>query len=372
MEPIKTPIKTWIDLISLNMTRDGVTESLKGLYKSYRPYSAGMIVTADCRCSCSHCIYPDHYEKYHNELSVEQWEEILKRVYEELEIRTFVHNGRSLNAKALEVINYVKKSLPGSRVGVIDNGLEITTFIDDLKSIEIDWIDISLDGMEGDHDLQRRQNGSFNRVVENVQVLNDAEAAPKVNILTCLTNLNKKSVVPMLQFLNEKGLKNLFISPVSVLRGHRPDEGLMVRGEDFNILIHDISEALNTLNDAWIEISIFDAEYMHFIQRDNHNIWDEFKSDYDHLFWKKSVKNNEFAINYYPLSLDGLRELIINCNGDVIPPKVMAKGNIPQDEIAGSLLSESPLDIVGKLYDSKCFNYYMDAFFMEKNLLKGG
>ena len=202
-------------------------------------------------------------------------------------------------------------------------------------------------------------------------ILKEFKIASKINILTCLTTINQKSIIDLIKSMNSKGLKNFFISPISALKGYRPSDKLKPSGKDCVKLIRETIEVLESFNDVWIGIELYDADYMQAIMKNKKEIWKEFVKDYDHLFWKMISKGNVFSINYYPLSLSGIREFNVNSNGDVIPPMVMAKGDIPQEDKFGSLLSTRAIEIVDNYHRTKSFSFYEKAFFQEKKILKG-
>jgi len=365
-------IRMWLNFINSDMKRIDIIEGLKEVYRTYKPYIAGIVFTGYCPDRCCHCIYPPDFSRYNQDISFKHWKRILKDIYDGLGVKIFIHNGRSLDKKGIESLRYIKTSLPKTKVGIIDNGISIIPFIDKLASMELDWIDISLDGMELDHDFQRRKKGAFKRALETLLELKEKEVAPKVNVLTCLTTINKGSITGLISFLNEKGFNNFFVSPVSVVQGYRPSETLKVSSEDFRLFIEELLKIMETLEDVEVHVDLFEAEYMHFVKGLNKSIWTAFQCEYDHLVWKEQIKQNELFINYFPLSLNGIRELIVNCDGNVLVPKSMAKGRIPEDEISGSLLSKSSSKIVKELPNSQSFAFYINELFMEKALLGKG
>ncbi|QTA78758.1 Radical SAM domain-containing protein [Desulfonema limicola] len=363
-----TPIENWLDLIRSDADKDKLIEGLKSIYQTYKPYCAGLIFTGHCPNKCQHCIYPPDYSVYNNDISADEWKKIVKNIYDDLDIRLFVSNGRSFNKTSLEVLTYIKKELPDTKVGIIDNGLDILPFIDELKVLQPDWIDISLDGMEVDHDRQRNQAGSFNKVVDTLSVLMDNDISPKINILTCLTTINYNSIIELIFLLNEKGFKNFFISPVSVLEGFRPSVDLKVSAEIFRKFVKKISKSLYSFGDIWIELNLFDADYFRYI---NKSYFNEFKFNYDHLVWDNISNNNLFFLRYFPNSLAGIREFVVNCTGEILPPKVMAKGKIVNEDVFGSLLINKTKFIIDNMANKKSYNIFIKSLFNEQQSLKG-
>ncbi len=368
----ETPIEVWSRLIHTDIEADAVKKDFKEIYRSFRPYSAGVVVTGDCDHACSHCIYHPDFGKYNKDLSVKEWKAILQNIYDDLGIRLFVHNGRSFNDDGLEIIKYIKETLPGSKIGVIDSGHTLYPYLDQLKTLRPDWIDISIDGMEQAHDTQRNSPGAFKKTLQSILDISENRVSTRINVLTCLTSINIDSIMEMITFLNKRDIHNFFISPVSVLKNYRPSEDLKVDQGAFNDLVKNIAEKLPGLDNVLIEINLFDAETLDFVSQENKLLFDAVEWDYDHYSRRVSSGENEFAVSCYPLSLDGIRELIVNCNGDVLLPKVMAKEKLEAQDIVGSLLKDRPDKLMENLHNSHGFNFYLNHFFQEKaNLYKG-
>ncbi len=365
-----SPVDTWLNLI-LQDEPETAPVGLQWIYQTTKPRITGIIFTGRCPHACSHCIFPPDYHASNRDISLNQWKGMLRQVYDDINVESFVYTGRSLNEKGVSILNWMKEALPNIHIGLIDGGSKPDLLINGLYPSALDWIDVSLDGMEREHDLQRDRNGSFKKAVTTIEAWREHEIAPKINILTCITTINQDSILDLILFLNDRGFGNIFLSPVSVLNGCRPSEKLKIPGVAFTRLIDDILEILGRLEDAWIEINLFDVEYMHVIGRDHKDILKGFTTEFDHLSWKAVSGSNAFFINYYPLSLAGTREFIINCNGDVIPPLVMARGDIPREEVLGSLLSKRASEIVADLHRPRALGIYETHFLKERKLLKG-
>lgn len=366
---IGQPIDQWMSLIHSADNQDAL-EGLRQIYRDNYPTQGELIFTGACEFECAHCIYPPDYAKANRSLPVEQWERIFQGLMTDLGIDTFVYGGRSVTQRGIKLLSRLRKLAPDARIGLIDNGISLLRFREQLAELRLDWIDISLDGLERDHDVQRGREGSFHQGLESALWLKEHAVAPKVNILTCLTTINRHSVIPMIREVNALGFKNFFITPVTVLDGYRPDPSLMVSGSEFSDFVKELEDAVPELDDAWVELNIFAVDYMQYIGENYSRLWNALTPQGDCLERKSSHNGNDFAVHYYPSSLTGVRELIMNTNGDVISPKVMAKGVIPQQDSAGSLLQKSALDIVRDIPASDVLDFYWKEFLDEKHSLR--
>ena len=368
------PIERWLE--ALKSTGEVAVELLRKAYRENWPTQGELIFSGACEFTCQHCIYPPTYARANRGLSVEQWDRILENIAQNLGIGTFVYGGRSLSAEGVEVLTGLRRRFPDTQIGLIDNGISMLPLRDRLAGVKAEWIDVSLDGQEREHDLQRGRLGSFRAGLEGVQWLVRNGITPKVNILTCLTTLNQASVIPMIRELNAMGLKNFFIIPVTVAEGMGPSPELQVSAEDLARFIAELRAVMPLLDDAWVELNCFSAKYAEYIAQKAPDIWGQFSCDRDGLSWgEKSVGTanqyvNEFYVRYYPVSLTGTRELIVNTNGDVIVPKSMAAGRIADEHVLGNLLRQEAHEIVEGLPESPEFLFYEQEFLHEQNLLR--
>ena len=194
------PIERWRQ--ALQLPAEEAVEELRLAYREHWPTQGELIFTGACEFTCQHCIYPPSFARANRSLSAENWDRILGDISQNLGVDTFVYGGRSLTAQGLEVMIGLRQRLPEVQIGLIDNGISMLPVQERLADVRADWIDISLDGQAGDHDLQRGRPGSYKAGLEGARWLVSNGIAPKVNILTCLTTLNRHSVIPMIQDLN--------------------------------------------------------------------------------------------------------------------------------------------------------------------------
>lgn len=361
------PVDRWLDMI-YSREEDSL-ESLRAIYRDHYPTQGELIFTGACEFQCRHCIYPPDYARFNRNISLAEWEKIIIG-FRDVGIDTFVYGGRSVTSAGIRLLKLMRGIFPEVRIGLIDNGVSMAPLREEVAALGLDWIDISLDGLEHDHDLQRGRKGSFREGLQGALWLKEHEAAPKVNILTCLTTINRKSIIPMVKELNALGFKNFFIAPVTIVKDHRPDTELMLPGVEFASVIRELEQALESLDDAWIELNIFGIEYVSHILEYYPELWKRFRSEREHLVWEQTRNGNELLINYYPSSLTGVREFIVNTNGDAIFPKVMAEGNIPEQGVIGSLVEKSALELVKQLPDSARFEFYHNEFLNEQRVMR--
>lgn len=363
-----TPIEVWWDLIHSDNNLIEITQTLRQLYESNLPTIGELIFTSVCQYRCQHCIYHTDYSKHNARLTVDQWKNVIRSIYNHISIRKFIHCGRSIDDTGIETLKWMRQSFNDIQIGLIDNGISLIPYLDELDAIQPDWIDISIDGMEKEHDLQRRQPGSFKKTLNTLSYLNQKDSVPKISILICLTSVNKDSVINLIEFMNQKGFKNFFILPVSAFDDYRPFKGLRMADKDFVEFIQNLYLSMHKFKNTWIEVNMYDSEYLKDIKTFYPELWHRFTPEHEHLTHKKVQGDNEIYINYYPLSLHGIRELSVNCNGDVIFPQIVRKGLLSDEDVVGNLLSQEASEVMKKLRSSK-LKSHVDTLLMEKVLL---
>lgn len=364
------PIEIWRRLIYAEDAPSQINNAFRHIYEAHMPLCAEIIFSGSCTFRCRHCFYHADYSAFNQKLSIERWKKIIADIYQELNIRTIVHGGRSLDKASIDLMKWIKKEMPDFKIGIIDNGVSIIPYLNDLMDIKPDWVDISIDGLEYEHDLLRNRKGAFAQTLDIAIYLKENKIAPKINILSCLTTINRNSIIDMIRFMNVKGFRNFFIAPVSTFKDTGPSETLKLSGRDFVNFIHELHLSLENLRDTWVELNIFGIDYISDVADLNHELWCQFRAEYDHLSYAYSCNDNELYVNYHPLSLNGISEFIVNCNGDAILPNSVRKGLIPAEDIIGSLITEDSQNIFRKLRQNK-LEFFIKEFLFEQVTLKG-
>jgi MoaA/NifB/PqqE/SkfB family radical SAM enzyme len=264
-----------------------------------------LIFTGACSFQCAHCIYPPSFARNNRSLEIGEWENILQALVCDVGIRTFVYGGRSLNADGVEVMATLRSRVPDAHIGIIDNGISMLPHLDGLRAVRADWFDVSLDGLVEDHDRQRGRPGSFVEGLHGAMRLKEEGFAPRVNILTCLTTLNYRSVCDMIRQVNMLGFKNFFVVPITLGDGVGPSPELRLAREQLAAFIAELRHMMPELEDAWVELLLFSADYAADLASTLPDLWEAHEAGRDELFWEMSEIYGagsacSFAIIHYP------------------------------------------------------------------------
>lgn len=357
------PIKLWKKLLEApDLSDSELKEGLKHIYRDNPPKVVEIVVNPHCSNNCKHCIYSKVYHEHNKTLETQQWERILKILYNEFGYRKFIFGGRELNKTIISLIKFLKESFGDVHVGTIADGPSIKRYYSDFQNLELDNLDISLDGMENIHDLQRDFKGSFKTTIEQIERLKKDPKIKikKISILSCFTTLNKESIFEMIKYLNgELEILNFFISPMVTGINGGPDKKLKPSYEDIGNFIKDLMRFFGSLKNSYISINFFDESFLNYLKKDE-ELYKKIKPLETSLGFSLHNKDNEFHFEYSPISLSGCNEFIINSDGNIFTGVVVSEGPIPQENIFGNALD---LKDKNKFFESrlnsKAFEFYV-------------
>ncbi len=180
-----------------------------------RPLEVSYFVNNLCNLRCKHCYVG--YEIQDGELSVQEWTDTFDRLID-LGALTFGNVGKEpllSPDKTLDLLRHLKqkrKENPKLRFGLVTNGTLLERgIVDELAEISPDYMDVSLDGTQKEHDFIRGE-GNYKRTVENLRRL-PKDLAKKVFISFTLMRHNKNSFKEMVQEIGNIGLTKFLVSP---------------------------------------------------------------------------------------------------------------------------------------------------------------
>lgn len=370
-EPVAlAPVQHW--LAAMRDHGCNATDHLGAAYRDNPPTQGELIFTGACEFTCLHCVYPPSFARHNRPMPVTNWQAMLKDIQQGLSINTFVYGGRSVTQEGIDAMAWLRRFSPSAQIGLIDNGISMLPNRDRLHDIKADWIDISLDGQEAAHDLQRGRIGSYRAGLEGARWLVREGLAPKINILTCLTSLNRHAVVPMIRDLNAEGFRNFFVTPVTLVPDTHLSPELELSPEEIAGIIEELRQCMDSLDEAWLEFTMFSERYASAVANFAPEVWAGLQPEREGLSWRSAASQgaSELWVRYYPASLTGTRELIINTKGDVITPKSMAYGKVPQPRIFGNLMRTKANDLWRRLPELSAFGYYEAELKAELNSLR--
>ena len=289
------------------------------------PMEVSYFINNVCNLGCRHCYVA--YEENKNALSGEKW----KTVFDELismGALTFGNVGKEplLNwDETRGLLSYFKgkkESIPKLRFGFVTNGTLLDEAkIEDLESIQPDYIDVSLDGTKDAHDYIRG-SGNYERTMVNLKVMARYKAIEKVFISFTANRLNISTIGGLVDALYNLGVKKILISPY-VTRDktdalYLSDEGIIKWVEkllagsviDFgkyqglNLYVKNDYTTTLGLMEKLAHRGIIDKQYL-------------FVDDYGVIFNKYTFNENDVYFNYLPWDDFLVRAIRISHDGYV-------------------------------------------------------
>lgn len=164
---------------------------IQALLRREVPPLISWIVRGGCAVQCEHCIFPFEGPKgYSNGIG----KEVLLPLLAQLSGRGhLVHEGRQLLPSQIPVLAAVKQA--GYGVSVINNGQYATPSmlaLCDREGLKVDALDVSIDGPEAVHNLQRNHANAWRWAMKGLK--EGRRISDKLTSLFTLTALNSEHV----------------------------------------------------------------------------------------------------------------------------------------------------------------------------------
>jgi hypothetical protein len=220
---------------------------LRDRMKSFRlPEKASLVLNNSCNLSCKHC-YLQVPKLTGPTLSQDEWTALAASIME-APIPYLCLAGKEvfLAKKNIDLLaRFDAMNQAGghpTRLGVVTNGTLITPYREFLKSLRLDYLDISLDGDRRDHDAVRGQ-GAFDAAKDNVRWAAVEMAQPYFLSMT-LQRQNFRRIAQALNEFEHLGVSHVgmgFMVPTS-----RTDPALKLTPEEIAETINGLG-ALETL-----------------------------------------------------------------------------------------------------------------------------
>ena len=163
-----------------------------------------------CNLKCAHCLYNKNHtssqQTSENAHLTETITNMVRQLPQENELSgrkpSFLHEGRILRPWHLEIFKTIKTERPDVSIGLIDNGSYVE-HIKELqnKGIALDWLDISIDGTEKSHNLQRdpEMMRAYETAIDGLrharEITKPTHEGGKVSSLFTVTKLNYKDIL---------------------------------------------------------------------------------------------------------------------------------------------------------------------------------
>lgn len=146
---------------------------------------AGILITYNCNFACKYCFELNNVKT--NTVITEEMVDKIEKLYPNLK-SILLYGGEPLLKENKNIVNYITEKFKRTEFRVITNGYEVDEFIGILKSIKVEWIQITLDGDKEYHDKSRvlkgRDVGTYEKILSNIDLLikNNIKVKIRMNI----------------------------------------------------------------------------------------------------------------------------------------------------------------------------------------------
>jgi len=262
------------------------------------PSELVLFPSSGCNLNCKHCSYLCRSSPKQN-VSLRKLKEVVgEAISSGIKLVVLVGREPLLEfERTKEILEFLKDK--DVKVGMVTNGTLVSKHIDELKNYKFDYIDVSLDGPEKEHDINRGV-GNFQRAREGIKLLaNDCDYG-KFFLSSTLMSYNYMALEKMIKEFSGYGVEN-FTFGTYIYTGENPEEwkldgshllefieilkGVSVRGQ----LLIDVHAHVQHLWDFLIENGVILEEDIKFDR--NHNCY--YKIPGTNIF----LKNSKYTTN---------------------------------------------------------------------------
>lgn len=204
--------------------------------------------TLTCNAHCKHCGSSAEKKQYEDELTTEEIKNAFKQIANDMnanEILINVTGGEPLVRKDLcEVMEYATNEL-GFHWGMTTNGILLNDKnIEKLKKANMETISISVDGLQETHDEFRGVPGSYEKIMENIKKLKQANFVKHLQVTTVFHKKNINQLDELYEIMLGLGLDSWRLISMDPIGRAKENEELLLNAEELRKLL-DFIKAKN-------------------------------------------------------------------------------------------------------------------------------
>jgi pyruvate-formate lyase-activating enzyme len=175
-------------------------------------------ISDKCALKCKHCFHGDVHSKSPG-LNLAEWQDCILQ-FISLGTRRFHFAGREpfLNADLIPLLRWLQplKEKHGLTVGAISDGFSSAPLAGQLVECELDYLDVSVDGLLEDHE-RLRGRGTYRRTMRALDLLMKSLPDVCVSVASVIDPANVPRITPFISELYDRGVRRFFFQPVQPL-----------------------------------------------------------------------------------------------------------------------------------------------------------
>lgn len=169
-------------------------------------------VTDKCNLRCHYCMPEDMcFAKQSELLSIPEMKRLVA-ILVKLGISKIRLTGGEpfLRKGIMEFMFWLRNESGIKNIHITSNGTKLKEHIKDLKTLEIDSINLSLDSLSQERFFEITKRDALEPVLESIQLICDANISVKINMVV-MPGINIEEIIPMLYLANENDLSIRYI-----------------------------------------------------------------------------------------------------------------------------------------------------------------
>jgi MoaA/NifB/PqqE/SkfB family radical SAM enzyme len=213
-------------------------------------YSLNLIelyISDQCSLKCKHCFHGDIYS-IDIPLSIQEWKTTIDKFilggtkHFHLSGREPLNDSKTLSI--LKYLSYSKKFHP-IKFGIISNGINGKKLFKHLNDLDIDYLEISIDGLEKSHNFLRGNN-TYQYCITTLRTLVDILGVERVSTSSVLYQKNYLEVDQIIRTISSIGVNKLYFQPMSLFGSARYITELLLRPDQYAKTVNRIVQQLQT------------------------------------------------------------------------------------------------------------------------------
>ena len=302
-------------------------------------------VTSRCNLKCQHCFYWESLNAIRDELSLEEVEKFSKTIGKPLVLS--LTGGEPFLRKDLgKIVKIFYKNSKPKIVSIVTNGYFTKNCLKVVKDILFSCkfisliVELSIDGLEGEHNSIRLSNNSFKKALSTFKALKKLKLKYRnfnIGVITTFSSINQYKMKEIMLFIKKNLNPDSFT--ISLIRGDSKNKVIK------NINIEQYRKVVTLKN------KIFKSSYNNFSLSSLKAANDSLIEDIVY----KVLKYRKFQTPCYASSLSS----VISPNGDVLGCEILNNkiGNMRDFDYDFRKLwfTKERADISSNIIKNKCF-----------------
>jgi len=217
-------------LINLNLNYYEFAENFINIAQKYELYkikTIGIYINDLCNLNCKHCYYTRKNTLNKNLAPINTLVNFLRKsILQNVKLFAFVGKeiflpGTDIGERTIKLMKFLstEKKKHQILIGAVTNGTKINLFINQLKQLNINYIDFSIDGPDPKSHEALRGKNTFKITISNLERSVKEKIAEKIFIASTLYQGNLNSLSKIIHLGNNLGVSNFNINPIVAIKG---------------------------------------------------------------------------------------------------------------------------------------------------------